>query len=236
MAFEGNALTFTHSGLSNQTSYGYRVCAIDRVGNVGVGVTALVQPRAEFNAPTGSVVINDGAAFTGSIAVTVAITATDASGIAFMCLSNTTAACTAFVPFSATTSFSLTNASGVRTVYVTLKDTLGNVTTAPLTDTITLDVTAPIFTSISVVAQPGGLSFAWAAADAGMGVAGYRLVIKPGTVAPAVKCTDGTPLVDGLVTSFVDPPRPTGSYTYRLCARDAAGNVSDGQVIAVSVR
>jgi hypothetical protein len=236
VAFEGNALTFTHSGLSNQTSYGYRVCAIDRVGNVGVGVTALVQPRAEFNAPTGSVVINDGAAFTGSIAVTVAITATDASGIAFMCLSNTTAACTAFVPFSATTSFSLTNASGVRTVYVTLKDTLGNVTTAPLTDTITLDVTAPIFTSISVVAQPGGLSFAWAAADAGMGVAGYRLVIKPGTVAPAVKCTDGTPLVDGLVTSFVDPPRPTGSYTYRLCARDAAGNVSDGQVIAVSVR
>ena len=143
MAFEGNALTFTHSGLSNQTSYGYRVCAIDRVGNVGVGVTALVQPRAEFNAPTGSVVINDGAAFTGSIAVTVAITATDASGIAFMCLSNTTAACTAFVPFSATTSFSLTNASGVRTVYVTLKDILGNVTTAPLTDTITLDVTAP---------------------------------------------------------------------------------------------
>jgi hypothetical protein len=48
---DANVLSFTHAGLVNQTTYGYRVCAVDRVGNVAAGVTAAAQPRAEFAAP-----------------------------------------------------------------------------------------------------------------------------------------------------------------------------------------
>jgi hypothetical protein len=235
VAYEGNALTFTHGGLVNQTTYGYRLCAIDRVGNIGVGLTAVAQPRVEFAAPTGSVTINNGAAYTGHPLVTVAISATDANGVGGMCVSTTAAACTTFVAFSASTSVTLPQAGGVQTVYVTLRDSLGNVTPAPLTDTITLDRTAPTFTNISVVGQPAGISFTWSAVDTGVGVAGYRLVMVVGNVAPAAACTNGTPLMDGVQTSFVDPPRPPGTYAYRLCARDAAGNVNEGQVVVANV-
>jgi hypothetical protein len=232
---EANVRAFTHTGLLNQTSYGYRVCAIDRVGNVAAGVTAVAQPRAEFAAPTGSVVINNGAAFTATTAVTVSVTATDASGIGGMCLSTTSAACTTFVPFATTATVTLPNVGGIQTVFVTLRDTLGNVTPSPLRDSITLDRTAPVFTSLSVVGQAAGISFAWSAVDDAVGVAGYRLVVVPGTVAPAAACTSGTQLYDGPATSFVDPARPRGSYAYRLCARDAAGNVNEGLVVLVNV-
>ena len=233
--YEGTALTFTHSGLVNQTTYGYRVCASDRVGNVAAGVTALAQPRVEFAAPTGSVVINNGAAYTGNATVTVSISATDASGVAGMCISTTSAACTTFVAYATSASVTLPNVDGVQTVYVTLKDTLGNVTATPLTDTIGLDRAAPVFTSLSVFGQPTGLSFAWSAVDAGVGMGAYRLVIVPGTTAPAAGCTNGTQLFDGAATSFVDAARPRGSYAYRVCARDAAGTVNEGLVVFVNV-
>jgi hypothetical protein len=235
VVYEGTALTFNHSGLVNQTTYGYRICAIDRVGNIATGVTASAQPRVEFAAPTGSVVLNNGAAFTGSATVTVAITATDASGVASMCISTTSAACTTFVPYAASASVTLPNGDGVKTVYVTLRDGLGNVTSTPLTDTIGLDRTAPVFTSLSVVGQPTGLSFAWSAVDAGVGMGAYRLVMVTGTTAPAAGCTSGTQLFDGVATSFVDPARPRGSYAYRVCARDAAGSVNEGLVVFVNV-
>jgi hypothetical protein len=42
--YTGTDTTFTHTGLSNLTTYGYRVCAIDNAGNVSTGATKSAKP------------------------------------------------------------------------------------------------------------------------------------------------------------------------------------------------
>src|SRR5206468_5584686 len=42
----GSGTSFTHTGLTNGTTYGYRVCATDAVGNASSGVTASATPQA----------------------------------------------------------------------------------------------------------------------------------------------------------------------------------------------
>jgi hypothetical protein len=45
MIYFGTDLSHTHTGLTNGTKYGYRVCAIDKVGNIPTGATASTKPR-----------------------------------------------------------------------------------------------------------------------------------------------------------------------------------------------
>src|SRR5207249_3647206 len=74
--------SFLHTGLTNGTTYGYRVCATDAVGNVSSGATASATPQAvDSTAPTGTVVINSGAAVTAATAATLSLSATDAVGV-----------------------------------------------------------------------------------------------------------------------------------------------------------
>jgi hypothetical protein len=43
--YSGTALSTTHTGLTNGTKYGYRVCAKDKAGNFSTGATATATPR-----------------------------------------------------------------------------------------------------------------------------------------------------------------------------------------------
>src|SRR5260221_240038 len=57
----GAATSYTHTGLVGGTTYFYRVCASDNVGNVASGATASATPTSggtDTTAPTGSVLIN----------------------------------------------------------------------------------------------------------------------------------------------------------------------------------
>jgi hypothetical protein len=132
----GKLVTDAANGVS--TSRIDVAAAVAALSSGGGGVGA----NTDTTAPTGSVSINGGAAISASLDVTLAISGTDASGVASMCISNTAAACTAFETFATTKAWRLAaGADGVRTVFVTLKDTAGNTMATPATDTITLQTT-----------------------------------------------------------------------------------------------
>lgn len=219
------------SGLTNGTTYAWRVCAVDVAGNVSTGTTGTAMPTPEMVAPTpGSIVVAGGAAWARTSTVIVEASATDASGVASMCLS-TSATCTRWVPYAASSSFALGTVAGARTVYAWFRDPYGNATSTPVTDTIGFDGTAPTNPVVTAVARSGGVDLSFTAAtDATSGVAGYRLAWGSGSSAPP--CTAG---VD------IDAASPrTASITsttlvrYRLCALDVAGNVSAGTVGAAT--
>src|SRR5204863_108222 len=53
--FSGSQTSFTHSSLTNGTTYFYRLCATDNAGNTSTGITASATPQpADTTAPAGS--------------------------------------------------------------------------------------------------------------------------------------------------------------------------------------
>src|SRR5260221_3341212 len=76
----GSATSFTHANLVAGTTYYYRVCAKDNVGNVSVGVTASATPLSGSAPPAGTLAIDGGAAWTDDTAVTLSLAATHAVG------------------------------------------------------------------------------------------------------------------------------------------------------------
>ncbi|MFA7403031.1 MAG: choice-of-anchor Q domain-containing protein [Pelobacteraceae bacterium] len=81
--------------------------------------------------------------------------------------------------------------------------------------------------TLSTVAGDGQVSLSWTAAtDSGSGVASYLLEFSTSTT-PAAGCSGGSNI--GNVTSFTHSGAVNGTtYYYRLCAKDAAGNISTG--------
>lgn len=231
-AYSGSDVGFTHTLLTNGTTYSYRVCAIDAAGNLSKGVTVSAYPAPEYDPPTnGSVVINGGAPLTNSLTVVLTLSATDASGVAKMCVS-ATPTCTTWEPFAGTRKFALQNAQGSRTIYAWFRDPWGNTTPLPTTASIVLDNQPP--TPSVVTATPGSqqIALAWtAASDPGSGVAGYTLVVAPGAQPPPSGCRSGTVVYKGADLSFTHAGLVGGSvYSYRLCATDNAGNTNLGAV------
>jgi subtilisin family serine protease len=226
--YAGAATSFTHAGLVNGQRYGYRVCAIDRAGNVSAGATTTAQPPSEYDAPAGAVTIQAGAAVTRATAVTLSISATDATGVAAMCVSNA-ATCTAWKPFATSLPWTLAaGAAGTRTVSVWFRDAWGNASAAPATDTILLDATAPTSGAVSAAGGDGQVALSWSGfGDGHSGVAGYRVAYQAGA-APAT-CAAGTLAWQGLGGSFTVTGLSNGTtYGFRVCAVDGAGNVSTG--------
>jgi streptogramin lyase len=95
--------------------------------------------------PTGSVTINDNDVFTKNSTVTLNLHATDESGVAKMCISNT-ASCAVWEYYAVTRSWALLSGDGARTVYVWYQDSPGNINALPYSATITLDTTPPALT------------------------------------------------------------------------------------------
>ncbi|HEV7556161.1 MAG TPA: S8 family serine peptidase, partial [Kofleriaceae bacterium] len=183
---------------------------------------AIVLPPPDVTPPTGSLSINGGAATTKSASVTLAITSADA---ATMCISNTTA-CTTFSAFAATKAWTLATGAGSKTVTVVLRDAAGNTTTADTSPkaTIVVDATAPTNGTVTATAGSAQVHLTWTGfADTGSGIASYRVV--GGTTAPS-SCT-GTALWIGTDHGFAHTGLVNGThYSYRVCAVDAAGNMS----------
>lgn len=226
--YEGTALSTTHTGLTNGTTLAYRVCGLDGAGNVATGSTASAMAKPEAVGPTGSVSINGGAAWTRSTAVTLALTATDASKVSSMCVSNTTT-CTAWETFSATKAWTLVSSQGARLVSVWFRDEWGNVSTAAATASIGLDTGLPTGGALTATSGDTSNSLAWTAAtDATSGVVSYVVVFATGATPPA-SCTAGTVASSNATSPFVHTGLVNGTqYSYRVCAVDAAGNVANG--------
>jgi hypothetical protein len=115
--------------------------------NLACGVTA---PPSDSTAPSGSIVINDGDAYSMSSSVTLDLTASDAVGVtAYRYANGADCSGATYQSVTSTTSFSseitshgLTADEGTRTVCAQFKDDAGNESTVA-TDTIVVDYTAP---------------------------------------------------------------------------------------------
>lgn len=225
--YEGTALTTTHSGLTNGTVYSYRVCGIDKVGNLGAGVVASGKPVPFTAAPVGTVSIDAGASYTKTQAVTLTISATSQGSTLQMCVSNATT-CTTWIPFAATYAWTLSTGNGTKTVRVWLRDEWGNTTATPPSDTIVWDNVAPALGGLTTVVSAGQVKVSWSGiTDSVSGVASYTLRYDQATSTPT--CSSGTVLYTGTAASFTHTGlSPATAYGYRVCAEDKAGNASTG--------
>ena len=97
--------------------------------------------------PTGSVIINDGLAYTSSLSASLALTYADnESGVDEVRYSNDGSDWTEWEAASATKAWTLTSGDGIKTVYYEVKDNVGNI--AQFTDTIS-KYTLPVTTTTS---------------------------------------------------------------------------------------
>lgn len=200
---------------------------------------------ADTTAPTGSILINNGAAATGSTAVTLNLSAADGcgSGVASMRFRNsTTEPYGPWEPYQATRAWTLTGALGTKRVYAQFSDGAGNLSDAnPVAagaqgcmDSIVLaDKTAP---TGSVLINGGAAStgsttvtLQLAASDTGgSGLASMRL--RNGTLEPYGPWENFQATKSWLL--------PAGAGTKKVCAqfRDGAGNISDANPVAAGAQ
>lgn len=232
LAYSGGARSAAHTAAVNGMQYFYRLCAVDGAGNLNAGVTASARPAPERVSPVGTVVIQGGAVYTKSTAVTLTMAATDASGVTTMCLSNTASACTNFIAYTTSRTWTL---SPVGTVYVWFRDAWGNVSVTPASDRILVDKTPPTMGTFVATPSTGRVAMTWSpATDAGSGTSAYKLVWAKSITAPGC-AADGNLLYSGTLTSYTHNGLTSGKHSYRLCAIDVAGNMSTGLTRTVSV-
>jgi hypothetical protein len=203
------------------------------VAGTGAPVAVTVTQAGDTAAPAGQVVLNDGADFARTTAVTLSVSASDVSGVASMCVTNGTT-CTTFGPFTPTRSHTLATGDGAKTVTVWLRDSLGNTHTASAAprDTIILDGTPPVNGTATFVTGSAGREVRWGGfSDATSGIASYRVVAASGTTPPA-SCAVGTVVYEGIGTAVADLTQTGGApFSYRVCALDRAGHTSTGAAL-----
>jgi hypothetical protein len=183
-------------------------------------------------APTGKVVINAGAKYTKSTAVSVDVTTT--SGTATQVCLSASASCTAWKTYTAATAWTLAAGDGAKTVYVWWKNADGIATAAPVSASITLDTTVPSNGTLTGVLSGKVATLTWAGAvDTGSGVASYKLVSS--TIGVPSNCASATQLYAGTASISRTGTLPTGTTYFRLCAIDNVGNVSVGATASAKV-
>ena len=69
-AYQGSGLSVNLEGLDNDSTYRFRLCALDGAGNTGVGGKVNVTPSAEAGSP-GTISIESGASWTNSASVSL---------------------------------------------------------------------------------------------------------------------------------------------------------------------
>ncbi len=248
----GSVINYQLTGLTTGTIYFVKVTAVDTSGNES-SCSNQVSGAAKSNfgggdatPPTGTLTINANAATTKATAATLNLSASDAVGVTgyYVSTSSTvpSAAAAGWVAVTATTNYSgnvpftLPSGDGIKTVYAWYKDAAGNVPSMVASDTIRLDQTAPSNGTLTATPGSGQVSLSWSGfTDGGSGLAGpntYRLVVGTGPTSaglPAASCTSGTQVLLGSATSFAHTGLANGTtYNYRVCAFDAAGNISTG--------
>jgi hypothetical protein len=125
----------------------------------------------------------------------------------------------------------LSEGDGVKTVYVYLKDKIGNTTKSDqvLTKTIILDTTSPTDGALTAAASSLAerIQLNWSGfSDAGSPVESYILVYSK-TQMPA-SCSEGELVYNGNAVSQTHGPLSPGTYYYRVCAINGAKITSAG--------
>jgi hypothetical protein len=207
--------------------------------NLLAAVEALLNATADDVPPTAMVALTSGSVWTRLRDVSLRIAASDASGVARMCLSEggtggASACGGSWLPFQSPTVFRLSDGDGLKTINVWLIDTRNNIMPAPAAVNVTLDTVAP--------AGP------WIAINGGAMWTGSRAVTLTigGSDANGFRsCVTRAPNgCDQLVLFRSNPPSfpysfppsaADGNQTLYLFVRDPAGN-SNPQPAVASIR
>lgn len=167
----------------------------------------------------GTILINGGAAFTKSTAVTLTLSATDAvTSITQMRFSNNGTSFNTAVAYNTTASWTLTTGAGTKTVYAQFKDAAGNWSPVS-TATIILDTTAPTISAVATSSITGTSAvITWTTNEPATSQSNYGLTTSYGTT---------TTLDATLVTSHsitLTGLNPNTTYNFRVRSKDGAGN------------
>lgn len=186
-------------------------------------ITYTMSVSADTIAPTGSVAINAGAAYTNASNVTLALSASDTggSGLTHMCFSNDNSTWSTWEAYAATKNWTLSGGTGVKTVYVQYRDGSGNISTT-YSDSITVDMAAPTgsvaINGGAASANSTAVTLTMSASDAGgSGVSQMRVSNDNATWSSWVT----------YATSYAWSLTPgDGTKTVYVQYRDALGNTS----------
>jgi|GEM_PF-2063675 len=190
-------------------------------------VTATV--ASDSTPPTNcSININNSALYTKTTGVTLALSATDNTAVTQMKFSTDGTTYSAPEAYSTSKSYTLPSGDGVKTVYVKFGDAANN-WSAAVSDSITLDQTAPTISNLSVTPAnvgstgnclKGDLYVDANAADSGSGLASVQAKMDSGSY-EAVTPKTGPTYEKQYV---IDADWTNGSHTVYVKATDIAGN------------
>jgi hypothetical protein len=227
----------THGPLGPGTYY-YRVCAQNAAKLLSSGATASFDVTEEDKLPpNGSVIINNNEPLTRFRIVDLTLNATDASGIAKMCIS-TTSTCRNWEPYVTSKKITLPAGQGQRAVFTWFEDNAGNKSTSPTRGTIILDTVRPITRIMRIQALQNSAKISWGPGSDTNGISGYKLVYKRGYSTPKIYCADGTNITvtPGFFNTTVTNLASKVFYSFRLCAIDKAGNIGVGSTRVIRTR
>ena len=191
--------------------------------------------------PNGSIIINNGAVWTNTAAVTLALECTDSeSGCADMRFSNDNINFTPWEPFTTNKSWTLSSGDGEKRVYVQYRDGAGN-WSERFSDSINLDTTKPVVKGVSDSPDPfrhhlgevSKISFTLLDNLSGTCMVQAKIYNSANTLVRTIKkngvsCPAGGTAAllkwDGKDKNGVFVPADT--YTYKIQARDNATNKS----------
>ena len=236
--------SFSDSGLLGGTSYGYRVRATDAAGNLSASSNvsyATTAGTADTQVPTAPSGLTPTASSSTQIALSWTASADNVGVTGYRIERCSGASCSSFAQVGTTsgaTTFSATGltASTSYSFRVRATDAAGNLSgysnIATATTTAVADTQAPTASSLTATASSSTqIGLSWAAATDNVGVTGYRIERCTGascTSFAQIATTSGATTFanSGLIAST--------SYSYRVRATDAAGNLSAYSNIAAA--
>ena len=224
------ALSTTFTGGQDGHTYYFQVRARTTTGAVG-GWSGPVSTAVDMNAPSGSVSVNGGANYASSLAVTLALLATDSlTGVSEMSFSNDGTTWSDWQGYGLTKAWNLApGADGPRTAYARFRD-LAQSISAVSSDTIIVDTAPPTgtitVTGGALATNSTAVTLTVSAADAGSGVSQMSL------------SNDGlnySPWEDYATTKLWTIPGGNGTKTVYARFKDGAGNLSAPVSVAISL-
>jgi large repetitive protein len=169
--------------------------------------------------PTGKISINNNAAKTKSLQVTLNLSASDSkSGVSQMCFSNDNSAYSAPEPYSTSKSWVLTFGDGLKTIYAKFRDGAGN-WSASYSGIIILDTTLPVISNVTAANIAGtSTQISWDTNEPSTSQVEYGLTANYG---------NKSSLSSSLVTTRSISIKNLKQYTlyhYRAISQDSIGN------------
>ena len=231
------ATTFSDSGLTASTSYSYRVRATDAAGNLSAysnTASATTQAASDTTPPTAPANLAASASSSSAIGLTWTASTDNVGVTGYRIERCTGSGCSSYAQIGTTTTATTFSDTGLTasTSYsyrVRATDAAGNLSaysnTASATTQAASDTTPPTAPSnlTATASSSSAIGLTWTASTDNVGVTGYRIERCSGSSCSSFAQVGTTTTA----TTFSDTGLTAStSYSYRVRATDAAGNLS----------